>query len=40
MRHFEQLGNSETAQALGLSTAAKLRAILGERPSLTGVESP
>ena len=46
MRHFEQLGNSEAATALGLSTAAagmrhlralrKLRAILGERPSLTG----
>lgn len=46
MRHFEQLGNSETAEALGLSAAAagmrhlralrKLRAILGERPSLTG----
>ena len=42
MRHFEQLGNSEVAEALGLSTAAagmrhlralrKLRAILGERP--------
>lgn len=50
MRHFEQLGNTETAQALGLSTAAagmrhlralrKLRAILGERPSMTGVEAP
>lgn len=49
MRHFEQLGNSEAAQALGLSTAAagmrhlralrKLRCILGERPSLTGDES-
>lgn len=48
MRHFEQLGNTETAAALGLSTAAagmrhlralrKLRAILGERPSLTGEE--
>lgn len=46
MRHFEQLGNSEVAEALGLSAAAagmrhlralrKLRAILGERPSLTG----
>ena len=46
MRHFEQLGNSETAEVLGLSTAAagmrhlralrKLRAILGERPSLMG----
>ena len=46
MRHFEQLGNSETAAALELSPAAagmrhlralrKLRAILGERPSLTG----
>lgn len=46
MRHFEQLGNSEVAAALGMSTAAagmrhlralrKLRAILGERPSLTG----
>ncbi len=46
MRHFEQLGNSEAAEALGLSPAAagmrhlralrKLRAILGERPSLNG----
>ena len=46
MRHFEQLGNSEAATALGMSTAAagmrhlralrKLRAVLGERPSLTG----
>lgn len=46
MRHFEQLGNSEVADALGLSAAAagmrhlralrKLRAILGDRPSLTG----
>lgn len=46
MRHFEQLGNSEAAVALGLSPAAagmrhlralrKLRAILGERPSLNG----
>ena len=46
MRHFEQLGNSEAAAALGLSEAAagmrhlralrKLRAILGERPSLKG----
>ncbi len=50
MRHFEQLGNSEAAEALGLSPAAagmrhlralrKLRAILGERPSLMGEESP
>ncbi|MBS0206898.1 MAG: sigma-70 family RNA polymerase sigma factor [Planctomycetes bacterium] len=50
MRHFEQLGNSETAEALGLSAAAagmrhlralrKLRAILGERPSLTGEATP
>lgn len=48
MRHFEQLGNSEAAVALGLSPAAagmrhlralrKLRAILGERPSLNGEE--
>ncbi len=46
MRHFEQLGNSEAAEALGLSPAAagmrhlralrKLRTILGERPSLNG----
>ncbi len=46
MRHFEQLGNGEVAAALGLSPAAagmrhlralrKLRAILGERPSLAG----
>ncbi|HEY0982185.1 sigma-70 family RNA polymerase sigma factor [Schlesneria sp.] len=45
MRHFEQLGNSEVAEALGLSAAAagmrhlralrKLRAILGDRPSQT-----
>ncbi len=44
MRHFEQLGNNETAEALGLSPAAagmrhlralrKLRAILGDHPSL------
>jgi len=43
MRHFEQLGNSEVAEVLGLSAAAagmrhlralrKLRAILGDRPS-------
>jgi len=43
-RHFEQLSNSEAAQALGLSEAAvgmrhlralrRLRAILGEAPSL------
>lgn len=43
MRHFEQLGNNEVADALGLSAAAagmrhlralrKLRTILGERPS-------
>jgi RNA polymerase sigma-70 factor (ECF subfamily) len=48
MRHFEQLGNSETAEMLGVSAAAagmrhlralrKLRAILGERPSLNGSE--
>ena len=46
MRHFEQLGNSEVAEALGLSAAAagmrhlralrKLRAILGDRPSQSG----
>lgn len=50
MRHFEQLGNQEVADALGLSAAAagmrhlralrKLRAVLGERPSLTGKETP
>jgi RNA polymerase sigma-70 factor, ECF subfamily len=44
MRHYEQLSNSETAQALGLSPAAagmrhlralrRLRGILGERPSM------
>jgi RNA polymerase sigma-70 factor (ECF subfamily) len=43
MRHFEQLSNTEAAQALGLSPAAagmrhlralrRLRAILGEQPS-------
>ena len=46
MRHFEQLGNSEVADALGLTAAAagmrhlralrKLRAILGDRPSQSG----
>ena len=46
MRHFEQLGNSEVADALGLSAAAagmrhlralrKLRTVLGERPSQPG----
>lgn len=46
MRHFEQLGNSDVATALGLSPAAagmrhlralrRLRAILGESPSLAG----
>ena len=45
MRHFEQLGNGEVAEALGMSAAAagmrhlralrKLRAVLGERPSLS-----
>ncbi len=49
MRHYEQLGNTEAATALGLSPAAagmrhlralrKLRAILGERPSLTGIDA-
>jgi RNA polymerase sigma-70 factor (ECF subfamily) len=44
LRHFEQLSNSEAAQALGLSEAAtgmrhlralrRLRAVLGESPSL------
>jgi RNA polymerase sigma-70 factor (ECF subfamily) len=44
LRHFEQLSNSETAQALSLSEAAagmrhlralrRLRAILGETPSV------
>jgi RNA polymerase sigma-70 factor (ECF subfamily) len=44
MRHFEHLGNSEAATALGLSPAAagmrylralrRLRAILGDHPSL------
>jgi RNA polymerase sigma-70 factor (ECF subfamily) len=48
LRHFEQLTNSETAQALGLSEAAagmrhlralrRLRAVLGEAPSLYGPE--
>ncbi len=50
MRHFEQLGNSEAAEALGLSPAAagmrhlralrKLRTILGERPSWQGEINP
>jgi len=45
MRHHEHLGNSEVAQALGISPPAagmrylralrKLRAILGERPSMS-----
>lgn len=45
MRHYEHLGNSEVAQALGMSPPAagmrylralrKLRAILGEHPSLS-----
>lgn len=50
MRHFEQLGNTEAATALGLSPAAagmrhlralrKLRIILGDHPSLTGQAPP
>ncbi|WP_010588040.1 sigma-70 family RNA polymerase sigma factor [Schlesneria paludicola] len=50
MRHFEQLGNNEVATALGLSAAAagmrhlralrRLRAVLGDRPSSTGVPHP
>ena len=46
LRHFEQLSNGETAQALGLSEAAagmrhlralrRLRTLLGETPSLCG----
>jgi RNA polymerase sigma-70 factor (ECF subfamily) len=46
LRHFEQLSNSEAAQALGLSEAAagmrhlralrRLRSVLGETPSLSG----
>jgi RNA polymerase sigma-70 factor (ECF subfamily) len=46
LRHFEQLSNSEAAEALDLSEAAvgmrhlralrKLRTILGEKPSLHG----
>jgi RNA polymerase sigma-70 factor (ECF subfamily) len=46
LRHFEQLSNTEAAQALGLSEAAagmrhlralrRLRALLGETPSLCG----
>ena len=45
MRHFEQLGNSEVAEVLGLTAAAsgmrhlralrKLRTLLGDRPSQT-----
>ena len=47
LRHFEQLSNTEAAHALGLSEPAagmrhlralrKLRAILGEAPSLRGM---
>ena len=50
MRHFEQLGNGEVAQVLGISAAAagmrhlralrKLRAILGDRPSTSGSMRP
>lgn len=46
MRHFEQMGNSEVAQVLGVSAAAagmrhlralrKLRGILSDRPSASG----
>ena len=46
LRHFEQLTNGEAARALGLSEPAagmrhlralrKLRAILGETPSMRG----
>jgi RNA polymerase sigma-70 factor (ECF subfamily) len=46
LRHFEHLSNSEAARALGLSEPAagmrhlralrKLRALLGETPSLNG----
>ena len=49
MRHFEQLSNSEAADALGLTEAAagmrhlralrKLRGILGDRPSQSGNDS-
>lgn len=45
MRHVEHLGNSETAQALGITPPAagmrylralrKLRGILGDRPSMS-----
>ena len=50
MRHFEQLGNSEVAEALGLSAAAagmrhlralrKLRAVLNECPSEMKPQDP
>jgi RNA polymerase sigma-70 factor (ECF subfamily) len=50
LRHFEHLSNSEAARALGLSEPAagmrhlralrKLRALLGETPSLNGSISP
>ena len=50
MRHFEHLGNSEVADALGLSAAAagmrhlralrRLRAILGDRPSQSDSLNP
>jgi len=49
LRHFEQLSNGEAARALGLSEAAagmrhlralrRLRALLGETPSLCGIAS-
>lgn len=50
MRHFEELGNSEVAAALGLSPAAagmrylralrRLRTVLGESPSSMTVPEP
>lgn len=50
MRHFEELGNSEVAEALGLSPAAagmrylralrRLRGVLGEPESSAGSDEP
>ena len=50
MRHFEELGNGEVAEALGLSAAAagmrylralrRLRVILGDSPSAMSIPAP
>jgi RNA polymerase sigma-70 factor (ECF subfamily) len=50
MRHFEELGNGEVAEALGLSAAAagmrylralrRLRVVLGDSPSAMSIPAP